>query len=199
MEVVFIQTRRAVPEMGDQVWVPNMKLEDFQIGTEFLTCTGQRWRCTDVGGRSILAIELQQNLDPAWWAGPPYAVPEVPFDEIAIARAYRTLEDATVNALKAVDRGAHPGYPHDAVETMMKARFPDASRRYPRKGLFRIDRVDPTGEILHPFAAEPVDGGWSIRTYLPFCQQFRLLPEADFIRFRPANEADLRRRAKKEP
>lgn len=33
-----------------------MNHADFAIGTEFETSTGQRWRCTDVGQRSILRV-----------------------------------------------------------------------------------------------------------------------------------------------
>ena len=46
-----------------------MKHADFSVGTEFQTSTGQRWRCTDVGQRSIVAIELQQDLDEPWFQG----------------------------------------------------------------------------------------------------------------------------------
>lgn len=53
---------------------------DFQIGTEFLTEAG-RWRCTDVGTRTIAAIRLDRDHDPSWYAGPPYAIAEHVFDE----------------------------------------------------------------------------------------------------------------------
>lgn len=51
---------------------------DFYIGKEFWTESGP-WRCTDVGTRTICAIRLVG--DPRGWAGPPYGVPEVVFDE----------------------------------------------------------------------------------------------------------------------
>ena len=57
-----------------------MNHSDFKIGTEFLTATG-RWRCTDVGTRTIAAIRLDLDHDPAWYNGPPYAVVERVFDE----------------------------------------------------------------------------------------------------------------------
>jgi hypothetical protein len=60
---------------------------EFKIGCEFLMPTGVRWRCTDVGTRTILAIELEPGRDPSWLNGPPYAVAEVPFDEDAITVA----------------------------------------------------------------------------------------------------------------
>jgi hypothetical protein len=52
-----------------------MKHSDFKIGLEFLTAAG-RWRCTDVGTRTVAAIRLDLDHDPAWYAGPPYAVVE---------------------------------------------------------------------------------------------------------------------------
>ena len=158
-----------------------MKLEDFETGTEFMTNTGQRWRCTDVGHRTILAVELQQDQDAAWWIGPPYSVPEVPFDEIEIARTCRTIDEALRARLEEHDQSVHPGFPSGAVATMMQARMQA--------------EADQDGEILHPFAAELVNGSWEVRVYMPFREQFRSVPEADFIRLQPANETDLRRRA----
>jgi hypothetical protein len=59
---------------------PNMKHSDFSIGREFLAET-ERWRCTDVGTRTIVAIKLDHDNDPSWYNGPPYAVAETVFDE----------------------------------------------------------------------------------------------------------------------
>jgi hypothetical protein len=75
-----------------------MKLSDFRIGSEFLTETG-RWRCTDVGKRTIVAIKLDHDDDPAWYNGPPYAVVEHVFDEFSIeglspAPKRRTYDDS---------------------------------------------------------------------------------------------------------
>ncbi|WPC68010.1 hypothetical protein SBP18_05715 [Rhodoferax ferrireducens] len=57
-----------------------MEHTNFEIGTEFLTGTGQAWRCTDVGTRTIVAIEIhcpdQLDRDPCWFVGPPYSVQE---------------------------------------------------------------------------------------------------------------------------
>lgn len=174
-----------------------MKIEDFTIGTEFQTSTGQRWRCTDVGCRTILAIELDPDLPKAWFAGPPYAVPEEAFDEIEIRRAFRTIEEATRSALETVHKGTHPGYPSDVVAIMVKARAASASCRYAHSGLFRTDRVDVAGEILHLYAAEPGGDGWIIQVYLPFLREFSALPEVEFIQLRPATETDPRRQAPK--
>jgi hypothetical protein len=56
-----------------------MKKEEFKLGTEFYTATG-RWRCTDIGTRVIVAIQLNQD-DPRNYNGPPYSIPESIFDE----------------------------------------------------------------------------------------------------------------------
>ena len=49
-----------------------MKHLEFQIGLEF-SMSGNRWRCTDVGTRTIAAIKLEAP-DPSWFNGPPYAI-----------------------------------------------------------------------------------------------------------------------------
>jgi hypothetical protein len=53
---------------------------DFQTGIEF-KCGGRRWRCTDIGTRTVIAIPLEHPEDPSWYNGPPYAVAEMVFDE----------------------------------------------------------------------------------------------------------------------
>lgn len=81
-----------------------MKHSDFRIGTEFTT-SGGRFRCTDVGTRTIVAIRVDRvtvtirksgsemhhrvlNGSEAekdgWFIGPPYAVAEHVFDEDAL-------------------------------------------------------------------------------------------------------------------
>jgi hypothetical protein len=58
-----------------------MKHSDFTIGQEFL-CGEKRWRCTDKGTRTVVAICLDEHPDdPSWFNGPPYAVEEIVFDE----------------------------------------------------------------------------------------------------------------------
>ena len=57
-----------------------MRHEAFQIGLEF-ECGGQRWRCTDLGTRTVIAIALEYPEDPSWYNGPPYAVAEAVFDD----------------------------------------------------------------------------------------------------------------------
>lgn len=68
-----------------------MKIADFHIGMRFLTCTGQLWQCTDVGIRTILAIEFDPTRDEHWYNGPSYAVPEEIFDETSTRTCYPML------------------------------------------------------------------------------------------------------------
>lgn len=76
---------------------------DFFIGREFWTETG-RWRCTDVGTRTICAISLERHEvttlhpdgvqttditdEPSWLDGPPYALAEHVFDETCFGALY---------------------------------------------------------------------------------------------------------------
>jgi hypothetical protein len=78
-----------------------MTHSDFSIGTEFYTGAA-KWRCTDVGTRTIVAIRIDQvtvvhsdgkgrttseivSNDESWFNGPPYAVAESVFDEYSFA------------------------------------------------------------------------------------------------------------------
>jgi hypothetical protein len=75
-----------------------MKHSAFRIGREFMTATG-RWRCTDVGTRTIAAIRLDLDHDPTWYGGPPYGIVEHVFDEDGMvdcrpAPRQRTYDDS---------------------------------------------------------------------------------------------------------
>jgi hypothetical protein len=84
-----------------------MRHSEFFIGGTFW-CGGRKWRCTDIGTRTVLAICLDDTeivtsyLDPTiedrtriltqteaeaegWFNGPPYAVAESVFDEYDIS------------------------------------------------------------------------------------------------------------------
>ncbi len=127
-----------------------MKLCDFDIGSEFLTSTWHRWRCTDVGRRTILAIELDPDLDEAWLAGPPYVVREVVFDEIEMERAFRSTDEAISQSLKALDDESHPGIPAEAARLMLRAELERASSKYPRQRLLLIDRWTTVAKSFTP-------------------------------------------------
>ena len=176
-----------------------MKHADFAIGTIFYTNTGQCWRCTDIGTRTILAIEIKPELDSSWFNGPPYAVIEVPFDEHDIDSAYRDEKEAIDEALHRIDKSAHPGFPHTAVITMCKATLTSDSQSYPRRQILRFDRVNTTGKILHPYAAERRGEEWYILTYEVFTSKFEAVTESEFIRLHHATEQDLQKCREQNP
>jgi hypothetical protein len=69
-----------------------MEHKDFGIGDEFETDTG-RWRVTDIGTRTVIAIRISDHQDdPSWFNGPPYAVKEVVFDEDDVHGCWRPAE-----------------------------------------------------------------------------------------------------------
>src|SRR3954453_410060 len=93
--------------------IARMKHSRFKIGTEFLTGSG-RWRCTDVGTRTIIAIKLDLDHDPSWYNGPPYAVAESVFDEDGLedcnpAPRKRVFDDSGRAHLVIVPRAASTG------------------------------------------------------------------------------------------
>lgn len=168
-----------------------MKHADFHIGLEFIASAGFRWRCTDVGTRTILAIHLDRK-NPDWYQGPPYIAKEEVFDEHEIERCHRTEEEAIAAAVREHKTSGHPGYPNEAVGRMMKARH---AHRYPNQGVLRFDRRRPDGEILHPYAGWKEGEVWTIELYLPFQNTYDTMAESDFIALPRASAQDIRARA----
>lgn len=75
---------------------PEMKHSDFKIGCEFTTADGaQRWRCTDIGTRVIVAMAIDPDKDASWYNGPPYAVAEYVFDEYDIEGCHPDEQEET--------------------------------------------------------------------------------------------------------
>lgn len=167
-----------------------MKHADFHIGLEFLASGGFRWRCTDVGTRTILAIHLDRK-DSHWYQGPPYIAKEVVFDEKEMARCHLSEIEAITAAFDELKNG-HPGYPSDVVRKMLEARF---AHRYPHKGVLRFDRRRADGEILHPYAGRKEGEAWIIDLYLPFQRTFESMSEVDFIALPRASADDVRSQA----
>lgn len=126
-----------------------MEHSDFKIGTEFLTETG-RWRCTDVGSRTIAAIKLDLDHDPSWYNGPTYAIAEHVFDEDGIegcepAPAETTFDDTGKHRLVTIDAKSRFKSPFDSIlaidYTVIIARDMAAMRRFYEKVLcFRRQR-----------------------------------------------------------
>ncbi|NIF51268.1 hypothetical protein [Burkholderia sp. Ax-1724] len=173
-----------------------MKHSDFYIDLEFLGPAGFRWRCSDVGTRTIVAVRLEHD-DPNWYRGPPYVATEEVFDEREMERCHLTPEDAIRAAIEEADTSGHPGYPHDVVSHMMHARFEGASS-YPNGGVLRFDRCGFDGEILHPYAGRKDDEQWIVQLYLPFQQAFLEMSEREFIALPIATAANVRERANRQ-
>jgi hypothetical protein len=72
-----------------------MRHEDFKIGMLF-ECSDHRWRCSDIGSRTVVAFRLDHEDDPSWYKGPPYAVAETVFDEYD-QEGCEALDEATVS------------------------------------------------------------------------------------------------------
>jgi len=103
-----------------------MKHHDFSTGTEFRTAAG-RWRCTDVGQRTIIAIKLDHDDDPSWYNGPPYAVAETVFNEYDFAACRRAPRRMPERPPSVPDTA--PWDPATcAFATVRRARFPNLKR-----------------------------------------------------------------------
>ncbi len=168
-----------------------MKHADFHIDLVFLASAGFRWRCTDVGTRTIVAIHLDRD-DASWYQGPPYIAKEVVFDEREIERCHLTETEAITAAVREHETSGHPGYPADAVTRMMDMRH---AQHYPHDGVLRFDRCRADGEILHPFAGRKEEKGWVVDLYLPFQNTYAAMAERDFIALRRASRQDVHARA----
>lgn len=167
-----------------------MNHSEFRVGVEFLARAGHRWRCTDVGQRTIVAIRLTGRSH-ALLEGPPYMAEEIVFDEHEIQHCHLTEEDAIRGAGDEHQSSGHPGYPGDAVWTMIEASGSEEARAYPNPGLLRFDRLRVDGEILHPFAARKDERGWLIRLYLPFAATYGEMPEEEFVALPIASKRDV--------
>jgi hypothetical protein len=80
--VASARTAVILPDSGG-IEINGMEHAAFQIGREFFTATG-RWRVTDIGTRTIVAIKLDQT-NPRNYIGPPYSIVESVFDEYDFA------------------------------------------------------------------------------------------------------------------
>ena len=77
--------RPSMPSNGKDKTMPKiqMGLPDFlKIGDTFYLENGnnKKYLCTDIGTRTITAIELDPTKDPSWYIGPTYAVAEIVFN-----------------------------------------------------------------------------------------------------------------------
>lgn len=173
-----------------------MKHKDFQIGTVFCTSVGIPWRCTDVGTRTITAIELTPGKDVSWFNGPPYAVAEQVFDEhdFPICAIYSEAGEIALiqERIEEADKRLHPGYDMDDVKIMMSSKVSTLTQKYPNRELLRIDRVSDTGKIYHPYAAEQMNNNqWNILVLDVFARKHEKITELEFLKMRISTDADL--------
>ena len=69
-----------------------MEHSDFKMGLEFWM-SGAKWRVTDIGTRTIIAIKLDQE-DARNYNGPPYSVVEGVIDEYDLPACAINREDS---------------------------------------------------------------------------------------------------------
>jgi len=69
-----------------------MKHSDFKIGQFFFSNAG-KWICTDIGTRTIVAVNYDRRMDPNGPIGPPYAEAESVFDEYDVEGCSLTIDD----------------------------------------------------------------------------------------------------------
>jgi hypothetical protein len=169
-----------------------MKHADFRIGEEFTMSTGQVWRCTDIGSRTISAIDLTHGDDESWYVGPPYALQEIVFDEHDMHACYRDIEEAIARSNK---KSAHPNFSSDAVFKMMDHKL-SGKKKYPNDRLLNGDRVSSHGDVLHPYAADMINKKWEVLYYDIFKETYGSMPDGEFVKLARSTEKDLIRNSK---
>lgn len=175
-----------------------MKHSDFYIGLEFLGSAGFIWRCTDVGSRTVTAIQIEDDRDPRWYNGPPYAVAEVVFDEYDFADCALSFEESIEDAIYESEHSGHPGFPHEVVCKMFDEQFAyESEAKYPNTPLLRLDRLRHDGELLHPYAARKFGDDWFVRLYLPFTTEYCEMSELEFLKLVVETDADVKSRSLK--
>jgi len=70
-----------------------MKHSEFKIGLEFWM-SGSKWRCTDIGTRTIIAIKANMFDDSFDEERPPYSVAEHVLDEYDLPACAINREDS---------------------------------------------------------------------------------------------------------
>lgn len=153
-----------------------MKHYDFTLGMEFMSSGGLRYRCTDIGTRTILAISLEVD-DDRLLQGPPYMQDEIVFDEVDMERCFTSLKQAIQMT---TGKSKHPGFSSSAMKSMIKGKGDDYFR-YPRKNLLRQDRLF-NEDVVHPYAVRQDAGEWKIACYLIYGDRPIELSEGDFLR-----------------
>lgn len=167
-----------------------MKHSDFSIDLLFLSAGGFPYLCTDVGQRTITAIPLREGSG-LWRVGPPYAVQEEVFDELAMDSCALSQEDMIRAALMESNNRLIPGYPHEAVMQFMHARIDPDYDAYPNKPLLRLVKV-LEGEIYRAYSARNDGEFWTLLCFRLFDNDFAEIPESQFLECPVATDDDYR-------
>lgn len=169
-----------------------MNLEDFKIGETFFASAGYEWLCTDIGTRTITAIMLEPEKEQIWFAGSPYAVDEVVFDEHKMKSCYLNTKDILLDRIKNLAESAHPNFDSDDVFKMMDEN--SSSEKYHRENIMKRDRVGHNGEIFHPYSAVRKDDGWHIKTFELFSREYSEMHEDEFVKLKLSDEQAMKKR-----
>jgi hypothetical protein len=157
-----------------------VKLADFRLGLEFIGPTGLKWRCTDIGTRTVAAINLVHE-DPAWYRGPPYIIREVVLDEKDMEACHRDIDELLAERHEKTPASYLPRcVSEDFFQLLQEDSGPLA--RYPNRRLLRFDRLRGDGEVLHPYSARQAHNGeWLLQILLTLPRTYIEMREADFI------------------
>lgn len=170
-----------------------MKLNDFSIGLIFHTAVG-RWKCTDVGQRTIVAIHLDNDKypdHPRWTEGPPYGLKEQVFNEEDMARAFTDLGECLEGRLASIQGPTPLLIPGSLVRhhLLRKRECREAEQRggddaYPVAKLAGV-RVSPDGQHYSAHGAHRVGDTWVIEVFHFEAQQNAEAAEADWLSWTP--------------
>ena len=96
-----------------------MKHSKFKIGTEFLTGSG-RWRCTDVGTRTIVAIKLDLDRYKKDVADPEVAARVDADQKLGASRGVTSTPTLFVNTVLLPVPDINPAGLHKTIEAALK-------------------------------------------------------------------------------
>lgn len=150
-----------------------MKHRDFSIGLVFHTALG-RWKCTDVGQRTIVAIHLDDERypnEPRWTDGPPYGLREQVFNEHDQHGAFVDLRGCVEERLAQLEGPTPLFIPGSLIHHHLQRRTagraaerlggPDA---YPMAKLDGV-RVSPEGQHYSAHGAHRAEETWVIEVF----------------------------------
>lgn len=174
-----------------------MKHSDFHIGLVFSTAIG-RWKCTDVGQRTVTAIHLDDERypdEPRWTEGPPYGLKEQVLNEQDIRRAYRNLDECLgerLTSLHASQRHFPSEYVFDHLRkkvAMRKAMKKGGPEAYPLDILVGI-RLKDGDELTMGTARRGTQGDWILEGF-NFTRQVAVeMPEAEWFALPMVSDTD---------